>query len=267
MQMGIELIGATGKRADLEVLTTAIDCLSATVEDYRIEIGHAGFFNALVEKMDVEIETIEAIRSSIESKNYSSLNTILDKLPPSPEVTAIRKLPRLFGGAEVIDKALKLCNGTKAENSLRYLKELYKDLSKLNLGDKLIIDLGIVQKTNYYSGIVFTSFVNGIGDEVISGGRYDKLMSNFDFPTGAAGFAVNIDHLVEINLKDKSKDMAPVPETIVFANEGFEIEGLEKVKELSNEGANVTFSTFGTLEETKAYAEKVGIKNIINIGG
>ncbi|MDY4813816.1 MAG: ATP phosphoribosyltransferase regulatory subunit [Ruminococcus sp.] len=267
MQMGVELIGATGKRADLEVLTTAIDCLSATVEDYRIEIGHAGFFNALVEKMDVDSETVEAIRSSIESKNYSSLNTILDKLPPSPEVTAIRKLPRLFGGVEVIDKALKLCNGTKAENSLRYLKELYQDLSKLNLGNKLIIDLGIVQKTNYYSGIVFTAFVNGIGDEVISGGRYDKLMSNFDFPTGAAGFAVNIDHLVEINLKDKSKDMAPVPETIVFANEGFEIEGLEKVKELSNEGASATFSTFETLEETKAYAEKVGIKNIINIGG
>ena len=156
---------------------------------------------------------------------------------------------------------------TSKKGQVFHKEELYQDLSKLNLGDKLIIDLGIVQKTNYYSGIVFTAFVNGIGDEVISGGRYDKLMSNFDFPTGAAGFAVNIDHLVEINLKDKSKDMAPVPETIVFANEGFEIEGLEKVKELSNEGANATFSTFETLEETKAYAEKVGIKNIINIGG
>lgn len=266
MQMGVELIGATGKRADLEILTTAIDCLSSTVEDFRIEIGHAGFFNALVERLDADSDTIEAIRSSIESKNYSSLNEILDKLPATPEVTAIRKLPRMFGGEEVIEKALSLCNGTSAENSLLYLKELYQALASLGLGDKITLDLGIVQQTNYYSGIVFTAFVTGIGDAVISGGRYDKLMSNFDYPTGAAGFAVNIDHLAEFNLKGKRKDTAPVPDILVCANDGFEIKAIQKTKELVAEGKNAVFSIFETLEEAQAYAQKSGVKEIINIG-
>lgn len=266
MQMGIELIGATGKRADLEVLTTAIDCLSATVDDFRIEIGHAGFFNALVEKMDVDFETIEEIRSSIESKNYSSLNNILDKIPPCEEVTAIRKLPRLFGGEEVIDKALKLCNGTKAENSLNYLKELYKDLSSLNLGDKIIIDLGVVQQTNYYSGIVFTAFVNGIGDNVLSGGRYDDLMSNFDFPTGAAGFALNIDSIAELALEGKREKNSCVADVIVFGNDGYEMKAIEHTNKLVAEGRKAVISVFETLEETQKYADKMGIKELITIG-
>lgn len=266
MQMGVELIGATGKKADLEILTTAIDCLSANVDDFRIEIGHAGFFNALVEQLNVNEETVEAIRSSIESKNYSALETILDKLPQSSEVTAIRKLPRLFGGEEVFEKALKLCNGTKAVNSLNYLKELYQALSSLNLDDKIIIDLGIVQQTNYYSGIVFTAFVNGIGDEVISGGRYDKLMDNFDFPTGAAGFAVNVDELVEFKLKDSNKDEAPTPEILVCAKDGYEIDAINKAKDLVEQGKKAVFSVFETIEEAKAYAEKTGVKELLVVG-
>ncbi|MBQ9673875.1 MAG: ATP phosphoribosyltransferase regulatory subunit [Ruminococcus sp.] len=266
MQMGIELIGATGKRADLEILTTAVDVLSATVEDFRIEIGHAGFFDALIEKMDIDEDTSESIRLSIESKNYSSLNTILDKLPESAEAVAIRKLPRLFGGEEVIEKAFKLCNGTKAENSLKYVKELYRSLQKLGLSDKLTIDLGIVQKTSYYSGIVFNAFVTGIGDAVISGGRYDKLMENFDFPNGAAGFAINIDEVVKLNLKGKYRDKGIVPEVLVCAKDGYEIEAITKTKELVKQGIKAVFSTFSTYEEAKKYAEKTGVKEIINIG-
>ena len=46
-QSGIELLGASGVRADLEVLSTAVEALSRCVPDYRIELGHAGFFRAL----------------------------------------------------------------------------------------------------------------------------------------------------------------------------------------------------------------------------
>lgn len=58
-------------------------------------------------------------------------------------------------------------------------------------------------------------------------------MENFDFPTGAAGFAVNVDDLVEIKLKDSNKDEAPIPEILVCAKDGFEITAIEKQKNLS----------------------------------
>ncbi|MFR5069021.1 MAG: ATP phosphoribosyltransferase regulatory subunit [Eubacteriales bacterium] len=39
MQSGIELLGARGRRADLEVLATAIEALSRCVPNFRIELG------------------------------------------------------------------------------------------------------------------------------------------------------------------------------------------------------------------------------------
>ena len=47
MQMGVELLGVKGIRADLEILTTAVDSLAAVADDFRIELGHAEVFDAL----------------------------------------------------------------------------------------------------------------------------------------------------------------------------------------------------------------------------
>ena len=149
MQAGIELIGAKGRRADLEVITTAVEALSKCVPDFRIEIGHAGFFRALAQKLPVNKEYREKIRMLIESKNYSALNSKLDKIENSQAVEAIRKLPRLFGGIEVLEEARTLCgDDEEALGKLAYLQEIYDHLSKYGLGERLIIDLGLVQRNS-----------------------------------------------------------------------------------------------------------------------
>ena len=53
MQMGVELLGVKGIRADLEILTTAVDSLAAVADDFRIELGHAEVFDALSENLDI----------------------------------------------------------------------------------------------------------------------------------------------------------------------------------------------------------------------
>ena len=77
METGVELIGAKGKRADLEVITTAIEALSKCVPDFRIEIGHAEFFKALAKELPVSDDEREEDKIFIESKNYSALNQCL----------------------------------------------------------------------------------------------------------------------------------------------------------------------------------------------
>ena len=109
MQAGVELMGAAGIRADLEVLTTAVEALSTCVPDFRLELGHAGFFRALAAQLPIDEDVREDIRSSIESKNYAALDAILDGLPPSQAVDAMRRLPRLFGGEEVFAEAESVC--------------------------------------------------------------------------------------------------------------------------------------------------------------
>lgn len=266
MQMGVELLGVKGRRADLEILTTAVKCISSVADDFRIELGHAEVFDALSQELDIDDEYKEKIRVSIEGKNYSALNNLLDKLSPCRAVSAIRSLPSLFGGEEVFDKAAEICKGTKAASALEYLHSIYNNLSPLDLGDKLIIDLGLVQRNDYYTGIVFSGYINGIGDAVLSGGRYDELLSEFDAPMGAAGFAVDTDAITIKHLTDKDVSYSDNPEVLVFAKDGFEIEAISLVAELNDLGTKAQFSVLPTLEETEYFASQRGIPEVKVVG-
>lgn len=266
MQMGVELLGAKGIRADLEILTTAISSISAVAKDFRIELGHAEVFDALSDGLNIDENYKEKIRVSIESKNYSALNSLLDKLAPCKSVTAIRCLPSLFGGEEVFDKASKICESTKAEAALDYLHKIYKNLALLGLGDKVIVDLGLVQRNDYYTGFVFAGYINGIGDAVITGGRYDELLSEFDAPMGAAGFAIDTDAVTILQLSDSSVSYSDNPDVLVFAEDGHEMEAIKAVAKLNSEGKRAQFSVLSTVEETKEFARLRGIAEVKIVG-
>ena len=266
MQMGVELLGVKGIRADLEILTTAVQSLQSVASDFRIELGHAEVFDALSCELDINENEKERIRQSIEEKNYSALNNLLDKLKPCRAVSAIRRLPSLFGGEEVFDKALHFCRGTKAEQALDYLHKIYSNLLSLDLGSKLIIDLGLVQRNDYYTGMVFSGYINGIGDAVISGGRYDELLSEFDMPMGAAGFAIDTDAVTLKTLSDANKSYSDNPLVLVYAPDGCEMQAIELVARLNAEGKKARFSVLPTLEETLDFARKRGIAQVITAG-
>jgi ATP phosphoribosyltransferase regulatory subunit len=266
LQMGVELLGVKGKRADLEILSTAIKSISTIAPDFRFELGHAKVFSILINDLEIDNEFKEKIRISIESKNYSALNNLLDKLNPCKAVSAIRSLPSLFGGEEVFEEAAKLCEGTKASSAIEYLHSIYNDLRPLNLGDKLIIDLGLVQRNDYYTGLVFSGYVEGIGDAVISGGRYDDLLAEFDAPMGAAGFAMDTDALTMKHLTENKVDYSDNPEILVYANDGFELEAISYVEQLCSQGIKAQFSVLPTLEESETFAKERGISQVKVIG-
>lgn len=258
MQMGVELIGSKGKRADLEIITTAIQCMQTVSSDFRLEVGHSMLFNALADSLDVRGDIKENIRIYIENKNYSALNDILDKLEQNDTVTAIRKLPSLFGGQEVFEKAEKIIKSPQALEALDYLKSLYKHLEKLNLGDKIIIDLGLVKRNDYYSGIVFSGYILGYGDAILSGGRYDKIFDAFDCPTGASGFAIDINYIAE---QAKYRSKSNIPEVLVFARDESDImNAIEYTAKLVESGVKAQFSDLSDEKEARAFADKLGIK-------
>ena len=264
MQLGIELIGSTGKRADLEVITTAVESMQAVSDDFRLEIGHSMLFNALADELEAPVETKDIIKTYIENKNYSALNDILDRLPKSETATAIRRLPSLFGGEEVFEKAEKIIKSEKALEALDYLKSLYKSPLRLDLGDKLSLDLGLVQRNEYYSGMVFSGYILGYGDAILSGGRYDKIFDNFDCAMGAAGFAININHIAE---RAKYTSKKNIPEVLVFAKTDEDImDAIEYTSKLVKQGVKAQSSDLSDEKEARAFAERLKIKKFEVIG-
>lgn len=261
-QAGMELIGAGGKRADLELIISATEILRKITPDFRIELGHAAFLKAILNKLTVSDEKKEEIRGYIESKNYSALTTLLDEIPQDETTKALMKLPRLFGGEEIFAKALPLFKDTEAEYALFYLKDLHQALSKLLPEDKLMIDLGMVQKNDYYSHMTFCGYVEGSGDAVLTGGRYDHLLNQFQKSICAAGFGINVDELARIYLNINGTEKSKPADYIVHGDDGFEIEALKVKEELISKGYTCEYSVFSSEDSARFYAQKNGIKKI-----
>ena len=77
-QSGIELMGVAGIRADLEVIATAVEAIECcTSADFKLEIGHAGFFKDLCNNLNVDDETISAISPIVSSPSQNDLSNSL----------------------------------------------------------------------------------------------------------------------------------------------------------------------------------------------
>ncbi|MCX7614963.1 MAG: ATP phosphoribosyltransferase regulatory subunit, partial [Clostridiales bacterium] len=82
---------------------------------------------------------------------------------------------QLFGGVEVLDEALSLIGDDAAVEAISYLRGIYSELEAAGLSGRIMIDLGLVNQINYYTGVIFRGYATGAGSAVLSGGRYDQL--------------------------------------------------------------------------------------------
>ncbi len=197
-QSGVELIGDGSFDADIEIVKMAVESLKrSNLNSFKLELGNAAFFNVVLGKMDIPQSVRADVVNYIESKNYAALGDLLDKIGDTAETRVIRRLPRLFGGASVIDEAKKLYSDSAFQQALLYLQTVYNRLCDEGLKDYIILDLGLVNRSNYYTGIIFHGYAEGSGISVLSGGRYDNLLGEFGMPAPAIGFAVEVSALCE----------------------------------------------------------------------
>lgn len=197
-QSGVELIGDGSFDADIEIVKMAVESLKrSNLNSFKLELGNAAFFNVVLGKMDIPQSVRADVVNYIESKNYAALGDLLDKIGDTAETRVIRRLPRLFGDASVIDEAKKLYSDSAFQQALFYLQTVYNRLCDEGLKDYIILDLGLVNRSNYYTGIIFHGYAEGSGISVLSGGRYDNLLGEFGMPAPAIGFAVEVSALCE----------------------------------------------------------------------
>ncbi len=266
VQMGIEIIGSSSKRADLEVIVTAVEALSACdTSDFRLEIGHIGIFNTLIDRFSIGEEQAEEIRRLIEIKNYPALGDLLDNIDCGEGAQMLKKLPRLFGGEEIFDEAREAFGDAKINGILNYLRSIYEGLSELGLQDKITVDLGIVNRNDYYTGIVFRGYIEGFGETALSGGRYDNLYADFGQNLPATGFGINVDAVARAYLKQQGASQT-VPKALIHGKPGYEMKALLTCREMSGNGDVVENSVFDSLEKARDYARQKGIPTLVIVG-
>lgn len=267
IQAGIELIGSQQKMADLEVISTAVDSLKAFNMEFSLELGHIGIFKELVSRLEATAKEKESIRKLIESKNFPALNDFLDTFGTSSVTNALKKLPALFGGEEVFDKAEELMPDENIKRLLDELKAIYSDISAICGEDASItVDLGMVNKTDYYTGFIIKGYLQGHGEEVLSGGRYDKLISEFGYDVPAVGFAVNVNGIEKAIEKNGVYPAQQQIDALVYADEGYEVDALKTAQELREQGLVVETALFDDPDSVREYAKEKKIARVVIIG-
>lgn len=258
-QCGIEIIGGKRESADREALVLAAKALAACDEDYRLEIGDSGIFRELMDNYDCDEYQKESTQIWIETKNYPLLDWKYS-YAQTPEEEAFKALPRLFGGFEVFEKAKKVLQGDRVNRKLAKLEQLCLDLCEIIPKDKIRVDLGLVNRKNYYTGIIFRGYVEGYGQPALSGGRYDTLLGDFGRDAAAIGFGVNVEAAARVMLQKDRVQFMNSPDVLVWHEEGSEMKALLHCEKLISEGLTV----FNSPEKHPGLAKKYAAEHNIH---
>ena len=138
----------------------------------------------------------------------------------------------------MFEKAKAYLKGEVLEGKLSRLEKFCTDLSEIIPAEKIRVDLGLVHKKNYYTGIIFRGYVEGYGQPALSGGRYDALLETFGTEsTKAVGFAVNVEAAARVFLKNSEKSISKSADVLVFSEN--KISALKHCEKLIGEGLYV----------------------------
>ena len=209
MQTGLESIGNIDAFSQSEVVMLAMKSLESISEDYLLDISNMSFLEGLLESAGVETALVSDFLELIGSKNVPAIKMLCAKAGVAEaDADRICKVSSLYMPIKTALEEIKpLIDGEKMKAAYDELCELYAILSSYGITDKLYVDFSIVNDMNYYDGIIFKGFINGIYDSVLSGGRYDRLMEKLGKKTGAIGFALYLDQLERFGASNDGYDV------------------------------------------------------------
>ena len=237
MQTGLECIGNLGTYNICEVVTLAAKSLAAISDKFVLDISHMGLISSVLE--GINDETKSQILQYISEKNTHDLVALCDT--ENIDSTIIVALINVCGAVDEIKE--KLSAIPFPESSKEALAEIYAvaDILKNSQDkDKIHFDFSIINDMNYYSGIVFKGYIEGIPTGILAGGRYDLLMSKMGKKSGAIGFAVYLDFLERYMEETKEYDT----DILLLYNECDRLsEVLKTVDTLTSQGNRVLAQT------------------------
>ncbi len=267
-QAGVECIGIGNADADAESIALAINALLATgLQEFQLDIGHAGFFKGLAAEAGLSDELREEVRSLIDAKNYIALEELLEDLKiESAAKNGLLELPKLFGQEEVLARAKELTTNVTALEAIERIKEVYNILKEYKLSSYVSFDLGMVSQLQYYTGIIFKGFTYGTGVSVVDGGRYDALLSTFAYDMPAVGFAIRIDELLSAIMRQMIAIDVPSTNTLIVYNKAYRKTAIELAQVLRRQGMTVELDTKNqALDIAKEYGKNKNIGGIMYI--
>jgi histidyl-tRNA synthetase len=274
MQCDFDIIGAHSAAADAEILIVVCRSFKALhLENFKLHFSHRGVFNDFLSSLKALDQSTAVLRVVDKSKKIglekteTELATLLGPERARGVIDFITPTATIEASLARIETALGRDN-----QHLERLRSIDAILREIGMAQYLFLDLSITRGLDYYTGLVFETFISGCEHmgSVCSGGRYDNLVAVYsrDELSGIGG-SVGIDRLLAVleelgqlpTWRGRTQVVIPVVEA--------ELAGYyQKLAEmLRSEGFNVeVFHEKAKLASQFSLAEKKGIPYGIIVG-
>ena len=193
MQVGLECIGDIDMEDIRQVIILAAKSLQSISDRCVLNVTNLDLLSQVITEAEQAGVKAADILKCVEEKNEAGLKKL--ELPENI-LTVLSVLIRASGSAgQVLPELMNALEGLWDTTSLQTLAQLIDSIEDAQIRNMLRVDFSVVSDLNYYNGIVFKGFVEGVPSAVLSGGQYDKLMKKMKHSSKAVGFAVYLDML------------------------------------------------------------------------
>jgi len=202
-QFGIEYLGDSSMKADLEVLQLGFSMLKTFGIEFIAEINNNRFLNRLLEEIGFDDEKAIQFKTIIYYKNQDALNQFIkDANIATPNQDLLRNILKYQGSISDIKNMLKGINlSNQLKDAIDELEYVSKALDKDDIRYARF-DLSAISQYDYYAGITFKIYIENIPNPIMSGGRYDLLTKRLGKDIPAVGFTLNSADILKEVLKN-----------------------------------------------------------------
>ena len=201
MQVDFDIVGTDSASADLEILLIMRESLAALgVQKFSIRYAHRGVFNAFLAQKGLEQRSVDVLRAIDKQRKIGTEKTreLLSEIAgPGPAQEILDFIRVEPGPAQTLAK-LAQAVGESVEGIQR-LRAVSSALETLDPSGSFALDPSITRGLDYYTGIVFESFLGDLPDigSVCSGGRYNDLASLYTKQhLPGVGASIGVDRLM-----------------------------------------------------------------------
>ena len=194
-QMGLEMLGAVGEAQVQQAVGLAAKSLEQLGAAWVLELSHMGYLFGLLDALAVPETARPALLDLLREKNAHELRAAAKAagLDDAGADTLCALLTLCGGCEETLARAEAFCKNDRMRAAAAELRALTGSLSAV--GGSVRLDLSLAGEMEYYNGLVFQGYLQGLPRPLLKGGRYDLLMQKFTPGADAIGFAVYLDEL------------------------------------------------------------------------
>lgn len=192
-QLGVEYIGEMNQYQTLEILNLAIKSLETISPNFRLCLSNTALLLILMNKLNLKSQQKHQIIHFLTQKNTHDLYQYLENSNIDDEAIFKELLSLPSDAKKALETLESLFSSWEYEKELTEFKTTLNHLFSIVDSDKIFLDFSHIPSTDYYSGLVFSGYLDGLPQPALTGGRYDDLLEKMGlYNHQALGFAVDL---------------------------------------------------------------------------